>query len=625
MALDRASRYVNIALRAGAAVAVTALQLGPGTASAAPATGFGPLAGATGCLVAPGKAMQETEHCGAGNGLVGPNAVAVSPDGANVYVTAGKGGGSIAASFGAVAILKREPQTGAITESSCMSSDGTDGRDGASGGCTPMPSLLGADGVAVSPDGATVYVTSSASGSVIAFARNPASGALSRLGCFEEILRPGSPCVAANVFPGSSNVVASADGKALYIASPELGAVSALTASLLPPKPGGSGSASEPAPSVASLFGAPIQSLANPCIGVNGVDGTCAVGVATQSLSELVLSPDGKQLYASALSSAAIDIFTRDVSGAITQSGCLKTEPPPGLCSASSLKDSPHSLAVSPDGKNLYATDASGTPGRIDVLTRDPASGALTDASCVDFLPPPPEKQEESEEEKQQEKPEATPPGPCAHVPGLGSASVIAVSGDGSAVYTFGSDSAAFFARDPASGKLTETSCAAAEDKRCASVPALRGDKTGIAVSPDGHEVYFADFNANAVFAFTLGAAVTTARVAVSHSGTARVGLACPRALTLACTGRVQLARVLARKARRRRARRQIRRVFAGSSARYTIAPGGRATVSVQLARSARSLLLSRGQLRLSAVVVADPLGGGSGSGRHVLLRLGRY
>ena len=110
--------------------------------------------------------------------------MAVSPDGANVYVAGGTAGDSVATSFGAVVILKRDPATGAIAETGCLSSDGTDGRDGASGACTPTPSLLGADGVAVSPDGSTVFVSSSSSASVVAFSRNPATGSLTRTWLF---------------------------------------------------------------------------------------------------------------------------------------------------------------------------------------------------------------------------------------------------------------------------------------------------------------------------------------------------------------------------------------------------------------------------------------------------------
>jgi DNA-binding beta-propeller fold protein YncE len=492
------------------------------------------------------------------------------------------------------------------------------------------PSLLGADGIAVSGDGATVFVTSNLSGSVVAFARDAASGALTRLGCLQYRPPYGAPCSPANVFFGASSVVASADSKALYVASPQYGAVSAFTA---PPLAlAGGGSSSAPAAgaggagaSVASIFGVPVPFLANPCIGVNGLDGSCAVGVAMQGLDELALSGDGKHLYAIAADSRAVDVFTRAASGAITQSGCLKAETPPGLCSDSALKDSPRKLALSPDGGNAYVVDASGGSGRVDVLTRDPASGALRDNSCVDFLPPPPEKHEKEEEEEEETEKETVPAGPCSHVPGLSSVGLIAVSGDGSAVYTFGSGSAAFFARDPASGKLRETSCAATDDKRCASVPALGGGKVGVAVSPDGREVYFADPSSNAVFAFTLGASVATARTAATHSGTARVRVTCPRSLLRPCRGHVQLARVLRHRARDRAAGRHLRRVLAGRSARFTIAPGGRATVAVRLSRSARALLTARRHLRLAAVIAADPLAGGSGFGRHLVLDLGRY
>jgi hypothetical protein len=45
--------------------------------------------------------------------------------------------------------------------------------------------------------------------------------------------------------------------------------------------------------------------------------------------------------------------------------------------------------------------------------------------------------------------------------------------------------------------------------------------------------------------------------------------------------------------------------------------------VSVVLSPATRGLLLARGRLRVAAVVAADPLAGGSGFGRHVLLQLG--
>ena len=130
----------NLLARAVLVASATAsLGLARGPASAPAATGFGQLSGAGGCLVAPGQGGSSTTHCGEGKALVDASAVAVSPDGANVYVASGKTEPTVAASFGSLAILKRDPATGSLSEVGCLSSDGTDGRDGASGACTRRP------------------------------------------------------------------------------------------------------------------------------------------------------------------------------------------------------------------------------------------------------------------------------------------------------------------------------------------------------------------------------------------------------------------------------------------------------------------------------------------------------
>ncbi|HEX7609238.1 MAG TPA: hypothetical protein VF380_01070, partial [Solirubrobacteraceae bacterium] len=280
------------------------LALVPASASAA--AGFGRLSGPGGCLAAPGLASsdQGTSGCGVGKALVGPSAVAVSPDGLNVYVASGTAGATVAASFGSLAILKRDPATGAVSEVGCLSSDGTDGRDGASGACTPSPSLLGADGVTVSPDGLSVFVAASYSGSVVAFARNPADGSLTRFGCLQARPVGGTACPYANVFTSSGAIVASADSRSLYVAAPTVGSVSTLTAAPAPapasaptpaPTSGASTPPATPAPTAASIFGGTVtQPLGNSCIAANGFDGVCSVGVAILGLGSLALSPDGK-------------------------------------------------------------------------------------------------------------------------------------------------------------------------------------------------------------------------------------------------------------------------------------------------------------------------------------------
>jgi DNA-binding beta-propeller fold protein YncE len=602
---------------------ISALGLQPAIAAAS--AGFGPLSGPGGCLVGPGESG--TDGCGTGKALIGPGAVAVSPDGANVYVASGKVGPTVATSFGSLVILRREPATGAITEVGCWSSDGTDGRDGASGACTPTPSLLGADGVTVSPDGLSVFVTSSFSGSVVAFARNPTDGSLTRLGCFQYLLVGGLPCPYGNVFVSSGSLVASADNRSLYIAAPTVGSISTFTTGLTEPPQSAGLPAATSALTVASLFTAPApQGLDNPCIAVNGFDGACSVGVATQGLDSLTLSPGGKQLYAAAPGSNAVDVFTPDDAGALTESSCVKVDAPAGLCSSSKLMTSPTSLAISPNGQNVYAADSTDGNGKVDVFSRDATSGALTETSCVDFLPPVkhPEGKEE-EEQEEEEKHEPASPDRCTSVPGLESVDVLAVSSDGSAVYAIGSDSAVIFSRDPLTGKLTEASCADNEDSRCTSMPSLDG-VDGAAISPDGREVYVTARGSGEVIVFGLGAAVTTSQASATTAGVARVAVACPRVLTRSCSGRVMLLRSVAYRSgsAQRRHRDRVRRVGVGGSAGFAIRPGGRATISVRISRSSRGLLLSHRRLRVMAVVLAKPLAGGSGYGRRITLRLNR-
>jgi DNA-binding beta-propeller fold protein YncE len=561
----------------------------------------------------------------------------VSPDGANVYVVSGNAGSSVAASFGSLAILKRDPSTGGVTEVSCLSSDGTDGRDGASGACTATPSLLGADGVTVSPDGLAVFVASSYSGSVVAFSRNPADGSLTRLGCFQ--FRPvgGALCPSANIFTSSGALVASADSRSLYVASPAVGSVSTLTAvgTAAPPPPtpapapaegaAGSTPAAAAEPTAASIFSAPrSQPLANPCIAANGFDGACSVGVAILGLDSLALSPDGKNLYGAAPGSNAVDVFTPGASGVLAETSCLKVNPPPGLCQASRLMTSPTLLAISPDGRNVYAADSDSGSSKVDVFTRNPSTGALSEASCVDFLAPPkqPESKEEQEEEEKEHS-EPGPPDPCTSVPGLRDIAALAVSGDGSAVYAIGSDSAAILSRDPATGNLTEASCADSEDSRCTSMTSLSG-VDGAAVSPDGREVYVTAKDAGAVAVFGIGAAVASGHATASAAGLARIPVVCPRGLSRWCVGHVRLVRAVTSSSAHGRVRAHISRTAGGDSAVFALRPGTHRTITVPLSAAFVKLLRAHGRLRLLAVVLARPAAGGSGYGRRITLHLHR-
>jgi sugar lactone lactonase YvrE len=116
-------------------------------------------AGTAGCISETGTGGT----CADGHGLIGPADVAVSADGKSVYVPA--------STSDAVVRLNRNTTTGAITQpagtAGCISETGTGGT------CADGHGLDGAGGVAVSPNGKTVYVASFTSDAVVRFNRAP--------------------------------------------------------------------------------------------------------------------------------------------------------------------------------------------------------------------------------------------------------------------------------------------------------------------------------------------------------------------------------------------------------------------------------------------------------------------
>jgi hypothetical protein len=126
------------------------------------------------------------------------------------------------------------------------------------------------------------------------------------------------------------------------------------------------------------------------------------------SVNGLVVSPDGTSLYAVSTLSGALITYARAADGTISQSGCLSTAAATG-CTADADLSTVNSVAISPDGLNVYTGDT-----QADAATFDRANdGSLTPAGCL-----------------------GATGGPCVHsatVTSTGGA--IVVSGDGEAVY----------------------------------------------------------------------------------------------------------------------------------------------------------------------------------------------
>lgn len=206
------------------------------------------------------------------------------------------------------------------------------------------PDLEGAAAIALSPDGRTLYATSSLDDAVLVFSREPASGAISLI----EAHKNGVHGVEG--LDGAGDIAISPDGAQLYVAGSEDNAVAAF-----------SGDAASGRLTFLDVY----------WDNSGGLDGLA--GAET-----LVMSANGAHLYVVGFLDDAIALFGRNpVTGALTFIECYKddeaeTQPGPvdlGLNGA-------RSAALSPDGAQLYATGSS--DHALAVFSRDQLTGRLT-------------------------------------------------------------------------------------------------------------------------------------------------------------------------------------------------------------------------------------------------------
>ena len=295
--------------------------------------------------------------------FLGSDAVAVSPDGKNLYVASERSQ--------AIAVFRRDQATGELTQglgpAGCVAADGAEG-------CGSAVGLAGPNSVAVSPDGTSVYATSAAGSSLAIFRRSRDTGSLTQLpgtaGCVAAIARPGS--ASARGLIGPAGVAVSPDGKNLYAGAFFGDAVVAF---------GRDGS-------TGALTQLPRTS---GCIAV-AIPG-CARGVAMGSPEGLAVSHDGKNVYVAAALSDAVDVLSHDpATGALTQAtdgtGCLVSTPQRGCGTARALR-AVNAVAVSPDDRSVYLTAA--ISQSVAILARaSGAGGELTQqagsSGCVQIV-----------------------------------------------------------------------------------------------------------------------------------------------------------------------------------------------------------------------------------------------
>jgi DNA-binding beta-propeller fold protein YncE len=285
---------------------------------------------------------QPTPVCGSGRALLGPDVVVVSPDGKNVYA------GSF---FGnAIAVFARNPSTGGLAQPA-----GTGGciAESASSGCATAVALGAVEGLAVSGDGSAVYAGAALSNALTVLNRDPATGALAQAtngsGCLVDATLAG--CTVGVQLGGANAVAVSPKGGDVYVTSLVSNSVASFTSTS----------------STGVLAQMPGVTACTVWLRAVG----CSFGHALSAPEGLAISPDGRSLYAAAFLSGAITVFNRfpkagpeegegpEPAGRVTQkpttAGCLAPKSVPG-CSPGRALGGVSSIAVSPDGHFVYST-----------------------------------------------------------------------------------------------------------------------------------------------------------------------------------------------------------------------------------------------------------------------------
>jgi DNA-binding beta-propeller fold protein YncE len=419
------------------------------------------LKGARGCLV---DRSAKRGSCGSARALagagafMGSRAIAISPDGRDVYVAS--------SDSDAIAIFARNRRSGTLTQpqgaGGCISAGG-------SGGCASAVGLDEPNSLAISPDGRNVYATSRAAGSVTTFLRNPKTGALIQLpagaGCASGL--PILGCAAGRALVGPDVVVASADGRNVYVGSFFGNAVAVFDRNPV------TGSLTQPEGSAGCIAAA-----------TSG----CATGIALGAPEGMAISADGSAVYVATAVSNALVVLARDpATGALAQasdgSGCIADAPLAGCATGFQIAGA---NAVAVAGNSAFVTSL--LSGSVTSFQRS-SSGVVSErpgpSGCVVFV-------------------KAVG---CGLGRALAAPEGIAVSPDGANVYAaaFGSGAIAVLDRRRTTGTIRQkpgrAGCVAGTAPGCSPGRALKG-VSSLAISPDGRFVYATANKSDAVDVF---------------------------------------------------------------------------------------------------------------------------
>jgi DNA-binding beta-propeller fold protein YncE len=198
----------------------------------------------------------------------------------------------------------------------------------------------------------------------------------------------------------------------------------------------------------------------------------CTPAPAVGSPVGVVVSPDGKNLYATDFIGSAVAVFRRSVNGSLSPlagtAGCVSATGTGGACATGKGLSFALRVTVTADGKNVYV--ASFQSDAVAVFSRSSTDGALTQLSGTDGC--------------------IGAAAGCAGSANLHNAFEVVAAPDGAYVYVAAAERLVVFSRNTTTGALTEHACYAPSSvPGCGTVPSLAGI-VDIAVSPDSKNVY---------------------------------------------------------------------------------------------------------------------------------------
>jgi hypothetical protein len=327
----------------------------------------------------------------------------------------------------------------------------------------------------ISPDGKNVYEVGNFGG-LVEFSRNATTGALTEIGCITGANDTAPGCAQSPVaaMDNPSSIAISPDGTDVYVLTQGENAVLSFSRN-----------------AATGL----LTELSGSCYSSNSVAGCTADPGLTYPWG-IVVTSDGKNVYATSDNGQDVAEFARNTTtGALSLipgNNCISDAANPAGCQVDSASGLLNLIGVVADGPNVYGLAGGGLlDGDVAEFTRNASSGALSPIAgnaCIG---------------------DASAGCPTSGTD-INGTEDMAITPDGRNAYinSFNDNAIVELRRDTSTGALSQAGCVGTSGSPaglCSTSNAVGIDgPLGVAVSPDGTNLYATGANDNAVAAFAI-------------------------------------------------------------------------------------------------------------------------